>query len=297
MKKLLVMSVIMALAVAAQAQKISPKMQKGMEKVYTTTATTNAPSQKSVKMTYDTKYTVTDATADGYVVDVVITNFSSDAAANDIAGQMVNATVETMKDVKVSVQTDKDGQAQKIKNYAEVKQQVDTAIDVLVDKLFSLAPQLAQMMKKEGMKQQIQENFSEETLMKGLKESVNVMMLNGRTPMTGAQEEYVSERNMKMKRMYFVSDKNIVTNASADMSKDELKAMIIAEVEKSMPEQADMVKQNIDQLISSGMLKMDMKETATFMLEDDNWVRSIHGEMTLDAMGQQTTVKTETVCK
>lgn len=297
MKKLLVMSVIMALAVAAQAQKISPKMQKGMEKVYTTTATTNAPSQKSVKMTYDTKYTVTDATADGYVVDVVITNFSSDAAANDIAGQMVNATVETMKDVKVSVQTDKDGQAQKIKNYAEVKQQVDTAIDVLVDKLFSLAPQLAQMMKKEGMKQQIQENFSEETLMKGLKESVNVMMLNGRTPMTGAQEEYVSERNMKMKRMYFVSDKNIVTNASADMSKDELKAMIIAEVEKSMPEQADMVKQNIDQLISSGMLKMDMKETATFMLEDDNWVQSIHGEMTLDAMGQQTTVKTETVCK
>jgi hypothetical protein len=291
------MSVIMALAVAAQAQKISPKMQKGMEKVYTTTATTNAPSQKSVKMTYDTKYTVTDATADGYVVDVVITNFSSDAAANDIAGQMVNATVETMKDVKVSVQTDKDGQAQKIKNYAEVKQQVDTAIDVLVDKLFSLAPQLAQMMKKEGMKQQIQENFSEETLMKGLKESVNVMMLNGRTPMTGAQEEYVSERNMKMKRMYFVSDKNIVTNASADMSKDELKAMIIAEVEKSMPEQADMVKQNIDQLISSGMLKMDMKETATFMLEDDNWVQSIHGEMTLDAMGQQTTVKTETVCK
>ena len=101
---------------------------------------------------------------------------------------------------------------------------------------------------------------------------------------------------MKMKRMYFVQGKNIVANSTLNMTKDEMKEMLIQMVEKSAPDQAAMVKENIDQIMSSGMLKMDMKETVTYELRDDGWVKSIKGESTTETMGQKVvTVSTITL--
>ena len=48
------------------------------------------------------------------------------------------------------------------------------------------------------------------------------------------------------------------------MNKEDIKKLIIAQIEKMAPAQADMVKENIDQLMESGMLKMDVKSTATY---------------------------------
>ena len=80
------------------------------------------------------------------------------------------------------------------------------------------------------------------------------------------------------------------------MTKDEMKEMLIQMVEKSAPDQAAMVKENIDQIMSSGMLKMDMKETVTYELQDDGWVKSIKGESTTETMGQKVvTVSTITL--
>ena len=99
-----------------------------------------------------------------------------------------------------------------------------------------------------------------------------------------------------MKRMYFVQGKNIVANSTLNMTKDEMKEMLIKMVEKSAPDQAAMVKENIDQIMSSGMLKMDMKETVTYELQDDGWVKSIKGESTTETMGQKVvTVSTITL--
>jgi len=42
------------------------------------------------------------------------------------------------------------------------------------------------------------------------------------------------------------------------------------------------------------MLKMDVKETATYELGDDGWVKSLKSEATQEAMGQKT-VSTTTV--
>jgi hypothetical protein len=55
-----------------------------------------------------------------------------------------------------------------------------------------------------------------------------------------------------------------------------------------MPAQADMVKENIDQLMNSGMLKIDAKETASYELQDDGWVKTMKVETTYNAMGQDT---------
>ena len=298
MKKVILLSVMLMASMAISAQtKIVPQMKKGLKKVYATTATVSVGGQKDVKMSSETKYTVTEANADGYVVDMVVTSFATDADVNDVAGQMISATQEMMKDVNVRLQTNKDGQVVGIKNYAEVKKQIDAFGAKIVDKLMESVPQLSQVMSKDALKQQIQESVNEQALIRSLKEADGVLMLNGKTPMTGAQEEYVNEKGVKMKRMYFVNGKSIVTNGSANITKDELKAMIIEQVEKTMPAQADIVKQNIDQLLSSGMLKVDIKETSTYEMGDDSWVKSVKTESNSEFVGTKTVVKSETVCK
>ena len=298
MKKVILLSVMLVASMAISAQtKIVPQMKKGLKKVYATTATVSVGGQKDVKMSSETKYTVTEANADGYVVDMMVTSFATDADVNDVAGQMISATQEMMKDVNVRLQTNKDGQVVSIKNYAEVKKQIDAFGAKIVDKLMESVPQLSEVMSKDALKQQIQESVNEQALIRSLKEADGVLMLNGKTPMTGAQEEYVNEKGVKMKRMYFVNGKSIVTNGSANITKDELKAMIIEQVEKTMPAQAEIVKQNIDQLLSSGMLKVDIKETSTYEMGDDSWVKSVKTESNSEFVGTKTVVKSETVCK
>ena len=298
MKKVFLLSVLIVICMAISAQtKIVPQMKKGLKKVYATTATVSVSGRKDVVMTTETKYTVTEANADGYVVDLEMTNFATDADVNDIAGQMISATQEMMKNVNVRLQTNKDGQVVGIKNYPEVKKQMDAYCTKIVDKLMESVPQLSEVMSKDNLKQQIQASVNEQVLIRSQKETDGVLMLNGKTPVTGGQEEYVSEKGVKMKRIYFVNGKSIVTNGSANITKDELKAMIIEQVEKTMPAQAEIVKQNIDQLMSTGMLKVDIKETSTYELGDDMWVKSVKTESNSEFVGIKTIVKSETVCK
>ena len=298
MKKLFFLSVMLTAAMAASAQmKIAPKMQKGLSKVYNVVATTNIPGQKEVNITTDMKYTVTEANADGYVVDVLTTTFYSDATSDNIAGQLLSGAAELLKGLNVRVATNKDGRAEKIVNYAELRPKMDDMCDKLIEKMYQAIPQMSQLVPKEPLRQQMMESLTEEKLLKSMQNATSVMTLNGKTVMTGAQEEYVNEQGMKMKRLYFVNGKNIVTNSSMNMSKDELKALLIAQVEKLAPAQADMIKQNIDTVIESGMLKMDMKETATYDLLDDGWVKSVTVDTTTDTMGQTAKSHTVITCK
>lgn len=298
MKKLFFLSVMLTAAMAASAQlKIAPKMQKGLIKVYNVVATTNIPGQKEVNITTDMKYTVTEANANGYVVDVLTTTFTSDATSDNIAGQLLSGAAELLKGLNVRVATNNDGRAEKIVNYAELRPRMDDMCDKLIEKMYQAIPQMSQLVPKETLRQQMMENLTEEKLLKSMQNATSVMTLNGKTVMTGAQEEYVNEQGMKMKRLYFVNGKNIVTNSSMNMSKDELKALIIAQVEKLAPAQADMIKQNIDTVIESGMLKMDMKETATYDLFDDGWVKSVTVDTTTDTMGQGAKSHTVITCK
>lgn len=298
MKKIMIVSVMLMAAFAAQAQlKVAPKMEKGTTKTYATTMTANIPGQGEVKITADTKYTVSSATADGYTLDVVTTNVKSDVAADNIAGKLIAASQELMNDMTVSLATDKDGKITSIKNFNELKPQIDAAAGKLVDQMLKEIPQLSQLMSKEALINQVKENVSEENLVRSMQANTSVLVLNGKTVMTGAQDEFVNEQGMKMKRMYFVNGKKVTTNSSMNMSKDEMKAFIIKQVEQLAPEQAEMIKKNIDQVMATGMLKIDMKETANYEFADDGWVKTLKTEATTDTMGQTTTINTVTTLK
>ena len=298
MKKLFLVSLALITMTAAQAQlKVIPTLTKGMEKVYDTKVSMALPGQSAINLATDTKYTVSEATADGYVIDVMTTSFTSDAAASDIAGQILSAAQEMIKGVNIRIATDKNGKPVKMANYAEVSKQLDERSKQMVNKIYELIPQAKSMIPEETLKQQFMESLSEEALFKSLSGNTSPLLLFGKTIMTGAQEEFVNEQGLNMKRMYFVNGKDVTTNATLSMSKEQIKKMIIAQVEKTMPAQADAIKGQIDQLMESGMLKVDAKETTTFKLQDDFWPASWTTEVSTETAGQQMVTKTTTTLK
>ena len=280
------LSLVLTMVLAAQAQlKVAPKMMMGDRKVYATTVVTEIPGQGTVTVNDETSISVTGVSADGCTIEMETTKVTSDAAANNVTGQIIAAAQELMAGMPVRVATDADGKPLRIENYQEVKEKALATSDKLIEKMTAAIPQLEQVMSKDALRQQLMENLSEENLLQAMTAITNPLALNGKTIMTGAQEDYTNSQGLKMKRMYFVNGKNVTTNGSLNMTKDDMKKLIIAQVEKIMPEQADMVKQNIDQVMESGMLKMDAKETASYELGDDGWVKSIKAETTNESFG------------
>ena len=292
MKKLMMVSLLLTVAMALQAQvKVAPKMQKGTVKTYVADATITLPGQGDVKVTADSKYTITDATADGFELEMVSTDVKTECDPGNIAGKLMAAAEEMMKGAVVKAAVDKEGRIQNILNGEEVKARIDTQADAFIDQMITDVPQLAGIVSKENLKKQVTSSLTVEGLIETLQSSTSPLALNGKTIMTDNQEEFVSKDGMKMKRLYFVNGKTIIANSAMNMTEEEMKQLIIKQVEKSAPDQAQMVKDNIDQLMSSGMLKMNHKETATYELDDDGWVKSIVVESTTETMGQQVVTK------
>ena len=287
MKKIMMVSLMLTIAMALQAQvKVAPKMEKGTVKTYVAEATITLPGQGDVKVTADSKYSITDAKADSYVLEMVSTDVKTECEPGNIAGTLVAAAQEMMKDAVVRATLDKDGRIQNILNGDEVKARVDKQADAFIDQMLADVPQLAGVVSKDALKQQVSQALTIEGLVQTLQQATSPLALNGKTIASGSQEEFVSQEGLKMKRMYFVNGKTIIANSVMNMTEDEMKQTIIKQVEKSAPDQAQMIKDNIDQLMSTGMLKMDHKETATYELQDDGWVKSIVVDSTTETMGQ-----------
>ena len=296
MKKLLLMGMLLV-AMMVQAQtKIAPKMDKGMKKVYDAESVINVNGQKEVKLTSETTFTVKEATAAGYVVEMIVTKVEGNSDNSDMTGRIMLLSEQMMTNLPMLVETDKDGKPLRVQNFESLKEKMSAYSDKLIDELLKEIPQMTDMMSKETLKQQVMSSVTEETLLKSVTESSNPMTLNGKTITMGAQDEYVNNEGMKMKRMYFTgADGTITVTANLNMSKDELKQFIIGQVEKQMPDQAEMVKSNIDMLM--GNLKFEDTEKAIYTLASDGWVKTIVAERSRELMGQKMSTKVSTTLK
>jgi len=278
MKKLFFTSIVLLLAMVTQAQvKVAPKLTKGFTATYVDESTLNAAGNE-MKAVMETTYTVTDVTADGAVIEVVqkvVTGIDGD----DPSSKLLNVVQSVLAGETIKVATDSEGKILKIINKDELNEKIKAKADKAISEVLESSPELAQL-PKEAIVEQISARLNDEALL----ETFDVLTLNGKTIVSGAQEEYTKE-GMKMKRMYFVTGKSIIANASLNMSKDDLKQFIIAEVEKEAPDQAEMIKQNIDMVLSS--MKFDMTEKTTYELQDNGWVKSIKTESKQEMMGQK----------
>ena len=152
MKKLFLISLALFTMTAVQAQlKVIPTLKKGMEKVYETKMTMIMPGQPAINLVSDTKYTVSDATADGYIIDVVTTTFSSDASKDNITGQIMTAAQEMVKDVNIRIATDKNGKPVKIANYEELSKKVNERGKLIINKIYELVPAAKEILPEDAL--------------------------------------------------------------------------------------------------------------------------------------------------
>lgn len=133
MKKMILMSTLLLMACMVQAQivKVSPTLKKGDVKTYLATSNIKASGQ-DLTVTINTTYTVTEVTADGYVIDVLNSNMKVNNAESAVSRMLVAAT-EMVNEVNFKLITDKSGQVKSIKNYEEVKAKITAGADNLID--------------------------------------------------------------------------------------------------------------------------------------------------------------------
>ena len=291
MKKLFLSSLVLLMAIAAQAQtKVAPKLTNGFKAVYTDVGTMSGISQNDIKITTETEYVVSDITDKGAVITAKTTKCESDANPDDLAGQIISMMQSTLNGISVKLSVDADGKVIDIINVDEVRAKAREIATKMVDAMLQKNPGIEQMMPKETLLEQITSALDKEDLSNSYGKT-GVLALNGKTLSNGMQESVNNAQGFKMKRMYFVTGKKIIANSTLEMSKEELKEMVIKMVEQQAPEQAEMIKQNIDMVM--GQMKFDATEKSTYELGDNGWMKSVKTETTQDIMGQS--VKTSVV--
>ena len=176
----------------------------------------------------------------------------------------------------------------KILNFEDMK----SGAKKFLDKVLEEVPAIPGF-SKDMLEEQFVEQLTEQAITQQMQMNSSPLALNGKTITTGMQDEYLNHQGVKMMRTYSIGEDGTIEAASViDMKPEEMKQMIIDQVEKLMPAQAEMIKQNIDALISSGMLKFKMDVKDVYNFQADGWASGITSEAISDMIGQKTTIKT-----
>ena len=293
MKKVFLLSIVilMSVSVFGQSIKVTPVLKKGMKKAYTNTTAVTTMDQ-TITITSDQLLTITKETPQGYEMTMENANFSSDAKDENLASRLLTLGSEILKDTKVQVRLDKDGKLLDIINYEEVKSKSAATGERMVDELLKAAPEISQVLTKEAIMEQVTGALTQENLIKSLTGNTNPLALFGLTIVNGMQDKY-NNNMVDLKRTWLVNGKKIFASAKSDMSKEELKAYVLSQVEKLAPQQADMIKDNIDMVLNSGLVKIDVTENANYELGDDLWIKSMETTVETDMMGQKSSTRTK----
>lgn len=293
MKKLFLLSIglLMAVTIFAQSIKVTPALKKGMNKTYTNTTAITTMDQ-TINIVSEQHFSITKKTSQGYEMLIETTNYSSDAKDDNLAGRLLTLGTEILKDTKAQVSLNKEGKLLDIINYEEIKTKCLASGERMVDELLKAAPEISQVLTKEALVEQVAATLTRENLIKSLAGNSNPLALFGLTIVNGMQDKY-NNGMLDLKRTWLVNGKKIFASAKSDMSKEELKAYVLSQVEKLAPQQADMIKDNIDMVLSSGLIKIDVTENANYELADDLWIKSMETTVENDMMGQKTSSSTK----
>ena len=293
MKKVFLLSIglMMAVAIFAQSIKVTPVLKKGMNKTYVNTTAITTMDQ-TINVVSEQRFSITKETPQGYEMLMENTNFSSDVKEDNLASRLLTIGTEIMKDTKVQLSLDKEGKLLDIINYEELKKKCVASGERMVDELMKAAPEISQVLTKEALMEQVTSTLTQENLIMSLTGNTNPLALFGRTIVNGMQDKY-NNNMVDLKRTWLVNGKKIFASAKSDMNKEELKAYILSQVEKIAPQQADMIKENIDMVLSSGLIKIDVTENANYELADDLWIKSMETTIDNEVMGQKSSSRTK----
>lgn len=303
MKKLILSVAILATSLCANAQTlIKPNFKKGDVAHYenVTSMQIDLPmgaGSQQAKVTALSTITVKEANADGFVLEDLCTSIKPEG--NEDLAENISAFIQYLENTPLLLQTNKDGEVIKIVNYNDVAAKISKGAVAKIDELYKKTPELEQQVPKAKLILALSTKYSEEKLIKTLKET-GIYALYGKTLKTGD----VAERNIngvKAKTTYTISPvlgtTAIVGTSKATMSEEDAKAYIANQIKEQGGDDDAMAQQvlsNWAQFKQMGMDKIDLDMTETAHINKSNWITDYATKGVIKVMGTNVEIESNT---
>ena len=303
MKKSFLTFVLLLAVTALNAQTlIKANFQKGDQATYESVADIKlsvpmAGNSESIKTNGQTKITVKDASADGYVIEMTTTNIKMEGN-QEVAQQTGNMLNQYLSNVPLLLKTDANGKVKDILNYTEVQTQVSKLAMASIDSLYKAKPEMEKTLPKYKMAMSINSQLTKESFIESA-ENNSFFILFGKTLKTGDKED-MNKQGIKTTVTYEVNKEpnalNIIGKIKGNMTEDDIKAFFIDKM-KQMGADEGMVSQldaNWGQLQKMGMAKMDLDGTSTTKLLNSGWATEYSTDVKTKMMGMEMVITSVT---
>ena len=303
MKKSLLTFVLLLAVTALNAQTlIKANFQKGDQATYESVADIKlsvpmAGTSESIKTNGQTKITVKDASADGYVIEMTTTNIKMEGN-QEVAQQTGNMLNQYLSNVPLLLKTDANGKVKDILNYTEVQTQVSKLAMASIDSLYKAKPEMEKTLPKYKMAMSINSLLTKEAFIESA-ENNSFFIFFGKTLKTGDKVD-MNKQGIKTTVTYEVNKEpnalNIIGKIKGNMTEDDVKAFFIDKMKQMGADEA-MVSQldaNWGQMKQMGMAKMDVDGTSMTKLLNSGWATEYSTDVKTKMMGMEMTINSVT---
>ena len=303
MKKSLLTFVLLLAVTALNAQTlIKANFQKGDQATYESVANIKvsvpmAGTSESIKTNGQTKITVKDASADGYVIEMTTTNIKMEGN-QEVAQQTGNMLNQYLSNVPLLLKTDANGKVKDILNYTEVQTQVSKLAMASIDSLYKAKPEMEKTLPKYKMAMSINSLLTKEAFIESA-ENNSFFIFFGKTLKTGDKVD-MNKQGIKTTVTYEVNKEpnalNIIGKIKGNMTEDDVKAFFIDKMKQIGADEAMVSKldANWGQMKQMGMAKMDVDGTSTTKLLNSGWATEYSTNVKTKMMGMEMTINTVT---
>ena len=303
MKKSFLTFVLLIAVTALNAQTlIKANFQKGDQATYESVADIKlsapmAGNSESIKTNSQTKIIVKDATADGYVIEMMTTNVKMEGNL-EVFQQTGNMLNQYLSNVPLLLKTDADGKVKDLLNYTEVQTKVSKFAMAFMDSLYKAKPEMEKTLPKYKMAMSMNSLLTKEAFIESV-EYNSFFIFFGKTLKTGDKVD-MNKQGIKTTVTYEVNKEpnalNIIGKIKGNMTEDDIKAFFIDKMKQMGADEA-MVSQldaNWGQLQKMGMAKMDLDGTSTTKLLNSGWATEYSTDVKTKMMGMEMVITSVT---
>ena len=303
MKKSLLTFVLLLAVTALNAQTlIKANFQKGDQATYETVADVkvNTPmsgGSESIKTNSKTKIIVKDATADGYIIEVLTTNMKMEGS-KEIAQQTGNMLNQYLSNVPMLLKTDANGKVKDLLNYTEVQTKASKFAMTFIDSLYNANPEMEKVLPKYKMAMSMNSQFTKEAFIESV-EYNTFFQLFGKTLKTGDKENK-DMQGIKTTVTYELNKEpnalNIVGKINGNMTEDDVKAFLINKMKQMGADEGmtSQIETNWGRMKQMGMANMDVNGTSMTKLLNTGWATEYSTDVKTKMMGMEMTINSVT---
>ena len=303
MKKSFLTFVLLIAVTALNAQTlIKANFQKGDQATYESVADIKvsvpmAGNSESIKTNGQTKITVKDASADGYVIEMTTTNMKMEGK-QEVVQQTGNMLNQYLSNVPLLLKTDANGKVKDILNYTEVQTQVSKLAMASIDSLYKAKPEMEKTLPKYKMAMSINSLLTKEAFIESA-ENNSFFIFFGKTLKTGDKVD-MNKQGIKTTVTYEVNKEpnalNIIGKIKGNMTEDDVKAFFIDKMKQIGADEAMVSKldANWERMKQMGMAKMDVDGTSTTKLLNSGWATEYSTDVKTKMMGMEMTINSVT---